>query len=123
MAKICDIIPTFLIPKILAINLPNSDCPDQYIWPHIASGGYSTKSGYRSLYDRQKGNDTASDSLVLIYKGFNFWKLVWTLDLTERIKVVIWKCLKDILSIWSGLAQHMPVSPLFAPFVSIRKKP
>lgn len=49
--KVHDIIPHFLIPRVLAINLPTTNQPDQYIWPYTYSGKYNIKSGHKSLYD------------------------------------------------------------------------
>lgn len=54
IAKIHDLIPETIIPKILAIQLPSCPTKDRWVWPHTPSGQYSTKSGYRALYDQNK---------------------------------------------------------------------
>lgn len=46
-------------------------------------------------------------------KGNNAWHLIWNLELLECIKVFIWKCLKGILSVRSGLHSRMSnISPV-----------
>lgn len=104
ITKISDIIPSFLIPKILAITLPEGSVPDCYVWPFTNSGQYNSKSGYRCLYDMRRRNNASADSSAWIYKDYNVWNMVWNLDLPERIKVFIWKCLKGILPTKKNLA-------------------
>lgn len=76
--------------------------------------GTNTNSIYTDLFATSRG--------ALITLPFHqhgsimvkmFGKLVWKLDLPERIKVFLWKCLKGILSVNSGLALHIHlISPL-----------
>lgn len=79
--RVTGIIPNFLVPSVLAIPLPITNCPDQLIWPFTNSGKYSTKSGYRSPYDMQRAGQSSAGSSVWFYKDNNVWNLVWNLDL------------------------------------------
>lgn len=89
MDKVYDLLPLFLAPKVLAISLLTFSCPDQYVWPYTFSGEYSTKSGYRSLYDQHRRSRLSSISSLWIHKRHNARNLVWNLGLLERVKVFI----------------------------------
>lgn len=109
-------IPRHLVQEVLAIPLPPGNCSDQLVWPFYQLGVYSTKSGYRSLYDLQRSTQPASNNSIWIHNGFNVWNLVWSLDVPEMIKIFLWKCLKGILPIRKNVASRLhhisPICPL-----------
>lgn len=61
------------------------------VWPHMTSGHYSTKSGYRCLYDRHRHCPPEQGSPPHLHKGIHIGKLVWNLDHPECTKVLIVK--------------------------------
>lgn len=88
--RVNELILNFLVSKVLAIPLSVDNCFDQLIWAFTNSGKYSSKLGYRSLYDQQRSPLSLNVSSVWLYNGYNVWNLVWNLDLPDHIKVFIW---------------------------------
>lgn len=61
------------------------------VWLFSHSRRYNTKSWYRAPYDEHRGSSASNSTAVWIHRGQNSQKLVWSLDLPERMKVFIWK--------------------------------
>lgn len=52
-------------------------------------------------------------SSLWVHSGHNVWSLIWNLDLPDRVKIFIWKCLRGILPVRHGLNTRMPnISPV-----------
>ncbi|KAG5548572.1 hypothetical protein RHGRI_014056 [Rhododendron griersonianum] len=119
MAKIRQLIPQAIIPRILAIQLPTAPCADVMVWPHTTSGHYSTKLGYRCFYDCHRQYPLEQGSPPHLHKGIHVWKSIWNLDLLKRTKVFIWKCVCGILAVKKGVYVRINQIPLTCPTVLI----
>lgn len=112
--KVQEIIPSVLVPKVLAIPFPNHSCSDQLIWPFTNPGSYSSKSGYRSLYDMHRLSDPFSIEFEWTHNGQKVLSLLWHLDIPEQIKIFLWKCLKGILPVRENVALRLHyISPIY----------
>lgn len=117
VTKIRDLFTEPIIQKILAIQLPTTSCNDKMVWPHAPSGHYSTKSGYRALYDHRKNSSADLGSQPHLQNGHHIWKTLWHLDLPEHLKVFLWKCARGILPVKVHLPSrlhHSAACPLRA---------
>lgn len=101
-------------PLLLWFWHPSTQYPLQgkLVWPHTPLGKYITKLGYRSLYDQQCNSSFGHPCL---HNGVHVWKALWSLNLPERIKVFLWKCAKDILSVKPQLSAHLHQIPPLCP--------
>lgn len=77
------------------------------MWPRTTTGKYNTKSGYRTLYDNKNIPGGEHHSQAHLYKGRYVWNSIWHLDLPERLKVFLWKCVRGILPVNLGLSSRL----------------
>ncbi|KAH9725592.1 putative reverse transcriptase/RNA-dependent DNA polymerase [Citrus sinensis] len=82
------------VVEIQQIPLPRRPRMDEVIW-HFdkkKKGQYSVKSGYQ-LALKIKNPDKPSCSS----KGLHHWNLLWTLQLSEKIKIFMWRATHNLL--------------------------
>lgn len=68
------------------IPLPNNPNKDQVLWHYDKKGDYSVKSGYQIAL-KLNFPDTPSSS----ENWGNQWKVIWTLNIPEKIKIFLWR--------------------------------
>lgn len=80
------------VEVIKSIPLSSSSPQDMLIWPFTPTGQYSVKSGYRFLHE-----GAALDQLTT--KESVFWKkkIVWGLEVPNKVKNFIWRPCKEAL--------------------------
>ncbi|KAH9717156.1 putative reverse transcriptase/RNA-dependent DNA polymerase [Citrus sinensis] len=79
--------------RIKRIILPSSPQLDQLIWHFDKHGNYSIKSGYQ-LSLRLKSPDLASSSDL----SKTHWKIIWSMEIPEKIKIFMWRAAQNMLS-------------------------
>lgn len=96
--------------------------PRIWVWPHTPSGQYSTKSGYRALYDQNKLSSSDPGRQPHLNNGVNLWKIQWHLDLPETSKFSFGSVQE--VSYQSNSISHLAYIrfPRPAPYVSWRTK-
>lgn len=81
---------------------------DSLFWPHEVDGWYSTKSGYKCLWEVtasvRKGPTTS------FVHSKECWKCIWRKKIPERVKHLIWRVKHDVVASRSNLAiKHIPI--------------
>ncbi|KAH1122939.1 hypothetical protein J1N35_006099 [Gossypium stocksii] len=90
--------------RIFSIPLVGCNVPDLLVWHHDAFGEYSVKNGYRSLITKLN-HFTANDNI----KNDNYKQLftsVWDLQISAKIKIHLWRLLKDYVPHFSNLVKR-----------------
>lgn len=62
---------------------------DKLKWTLTRNGEFSVKSLYAKLLN---------PSILVSHETKRFWKGLWSMDTSQRIKLFIWKCLQDALT-------------------------
>ncbi|KAL4273917.1 hypothetical protein GQ457_13G010390 [Hibiscus cannabinus] len=88
--------------NILRIPLPHRSIPDFRIWRGDRSGLYSVRSGYRWLISSELDvswdlNDVQDEWLS------RFFKSLWSLDLTPKIRISVWRLIQNYCPTFSNL--------------------
>ncbi|KAH9799959.1 reverse transcriptase domain-containing protein [Citrus sinensis] len=85
---------------ITSIPLPRRPKPDQIMWHYDKQGNYTVKSGYR-IAQQIKFQDSPSCSIT----DPSIWKAIWTCLLPEKIKIFMWRAVRNLLpsaeNLWS----------------------
>lgn len=93
---------------ILKIPLPNGQAGNEILWHFDKRGEFSVKSGYQ-LALKLKFPEASSNST----SSSNQWKILWALDLPEKIKIFMWRALKDLLpsaeNLWKRKVLQEPI--------------
>lgn len=80
---------------ILSIYLPLANCPDRWIWTPESKGTFSVKSSYHFISHATLGFPSSFSPLD--------WKSLWRLQIHSRLKLLLWKCMWNILPTQSRL--------------------
>ncbi|XP_024043202.1 uncharacterized protein LOC127899387 [Citrus sinensis] len=77
---------------ILSIPLPRRQSEDEVIWHYDKRGKYIVKSGYQvALKLKFPNSPTCSNS------SSSNWNIIWKLTLPAKIKIFIWRAVKNLL--------------------------
>ncbi|XP_026419793.1 uncharacterized protein LOC113315751 [Papaver somniferum] len=76
---------------------------DKLIWMPAKDGNFSVKSTYNMLSHGQ--NDTQVNGIPVLTST---WKALWNCKLAHRIKLFIWKCIRDIIQTRSRISIYNP---------------
>lgn len=80
------------IETILKIPLPKEQSENKVMWHFDKREEYSVKSGYQLALKMKFPNEAStSDS------SSKQWKVLWSLDLPEKIKIFMWRAAKNLL--------------------------
>ena len=78
------------VKVIKSIPLSSTSQPNAIVWPFTPSGRYSVQSGYRLLQDSSDAQQTpANDS--------DFWKNLWGMEVSSKVKNFVWRACKEAL--------------------------
>ena len=81
---------------IIRLIIPSSSRPlDRLVWLPEPSGKYSTKSGYRKLFE---------DKAILTPDSFNWMSNVWKLHYPPKLHHFLWRALNNALPVGTLLA-------------------
>ncbi|KAH9696063.1 putative reverse transcriptase/RNA-dependent DNA polymerase [Citrus sinensis] len=98
------------IEAILQIPLPRTKKEDEVLWHYDKRGEYSVKSGYQIAF-RLKFQDMTSSSGSCSRQ----WNVLWSLELPEKIKIFMWRAIKNILptteNLWKRKCLPEPTCP------------
>ncbi|KAH9679641.1 putative reverse transcriptase/RNA-dependent DNA polymerase [Citrus sinensis] len=83
---------------IVRIQLPKTPKPDQYLWHYDKYGQYSVKSGYQIALKLKCPNSPCSSDSSL-----SQWNVIWAAELPEKIKIFMWRAVKNLLPTASNL--------------------
>ncbi|XP_026406880.1 uncharacterized protein LOC113302224 [Papaver somniferum] len=77
---------------ILNMRIPRCS-KDKLVWTLTKNGFFTVKSAYYALYNQKfhQGVSMAQASQN------SFWKKIWSINAIPRIKLFVWKCVRDIL--------------------------
>ncbi|KAA3486382.1 Ribonuclease H-like superfamily protein [Gossypium australe] len=108
---ICKIVDGEQASRILNIPIVGSSILEMLVWRHDASGEYSVKSGYQTLLSKKTqltdGNLNANDNYKFLYKT------LWDLQLPSKIKIHMWRLLKDYVPHFLNLAKRKLRADIF----------
>ncbi|KAL8127779.1 hypothetical protein AgCh_014632 [Apium graveolens] len=83
---------------ILAVPIPRREVMDRVAWTDSPDGIYSAKSGYRFWYNLKFETNAVPQSVG--------WKKVWHLRIPNKIKVFIWKFLRNVVPTRKRLSER-----------------
>ncbi|KAL8148945.1 hypothetical protein AgCh_006084 [Apium graveolens] len=83
---------------ILAVPIPQREVMDRVAWIDSPNGIYSAKSGYRFWYNLKFRTNAVPQSVG--------WKKVWHLRIPNKIKVFIWKFLRNVVPTRKRLSER-----------------
>ncbi|KAH9709496.1 putative reverse transcriptase/RNA-dependent DNA polymerase [Citrus sinensis] len=96
------------IEAILKILLPSGKEEDEVLWHFDKKGEYSVKSGYQLALNQNFPNEPESSN-----SSSRLWKIPWMLDLPEKVKIFMWRALKNILptaeNLWKRRSLQEPI--------------
>nr|POF25282.1 putative ribonuclease h protein [Quercus suber] len=81
---------------IKAIPLSFSNERDMIFWPRSRDGVYSVKSGYKMLMELDNVIETAT-SVSSIDELKSMWNAIWSLQVPNRIRILVWQAGNDSL--------------------------
>ncbi|XP_026399043.1 uncharacterized protein LOC113294886 [Papaver somniferum] len=90
-----------VVNKIVRIQLSVTE-EDVIKWMPSKDGNFTVKSAYNKLMEPRIQNQIA---ISVVPQGI--WKSLWKMKLPHRVKLFIWKCLKDIVPTRVCLSQDM----------------
>ncbi|CAN0843360.1 hypothetical protein LINGRAHAP2_LOCUS3840 [Linum grandiflorum] len=82
------------VQHILSIPLPRTLIPEQLIWPFSPFGSYTVHSGYLFAAPSFIQEPYAYPNTLLNSED---WSALWALDFIPKLKIFLWKALRDIL--------------------------
>ena len=93
----------FEAEKIKAIPLSKTQLHDTLIWPHIPSGEYIVKSGYKFLQNEYQSQQPGTSNLAA---SKTLWQAVWNLNVPSKVKNLMWRACRDSLPTKSNLVRR-----------------
>ena len=93
----------FEASTIKSIPLCQSLQEDVLIWPFNPGGVYSVKSGYRFLQDSSLARQPSSSTPNPLQQ---LWKKLWSLDVLNKVKHLLWRACKDSLPTKANLMRR-----------------
>ena len=90
------------VSLIKSIPLCTTSVADTLIWPFNASGTYTVKSGYKFLAKEKLHNQF----LAHLDHNSDLWKLIWGLDVPNKIKNFIWRSSRDAIPVKKNLKRR-----------------
>jgi hypothetical protein len=76
---------------------------DQLMWPHTKDGEYSVKSGYNLLC---QWNNAMLPSSAHLNNQDKAWKILWSLNIIPRHKVLLWRIIQGAVPVRSELSKR-----------------
>ena len=76
--------------------------PDKLTWPFNASGLYTVKSGYKFLASEEFNNWSPRHS----DRNSELWKLIWGLDVPNKVQNFVWRSGKDAIPVKANLKRR-----------------
>ena len=104
LAGIFALVEAALIQKI---PLSLITVEDKLIWPHVPSGMYLVKSGYRFLAKEKSGSRDTSQAQT---DSPNVWRRIWGLSVPNKVKNFLWQACKEALPVKSNLVRRKVLS-------------
>ena len=96
------------IEVILKIMLPSGNKEDEVLWNFDKKKEYSVKSCYQLALKQNFLNEPKSSD-----SNSSHWKIPWMLDLLEKVKIFMWRALKNILptaeNLWKRKSLQEPI--------------
>nr|XP_023884545.1 uncharacterized protein LOC111996780 [Quercus suber] len=91
------------VDLILKIPLSPTNVEDKLIWPHVPTGVYSVKSGYRFLAEDKPGLLPTQFSHG---EATNIWRSIWRLSVPNKVKNFLWRACKEALPVKKNLVRR-----------------
>ena len=87
---------------IKSIPLWPTPVADKLTWPFNASGSYTVKSGYKFLVSEGLNNWSPRHS----DRNSELWKLIWGLEVPNKVKNFVWRSGKDAILVKANLKRR-----------------
>lgn len=85
------------------IPLARSPIKDSLFWPFMANGQYNCKSGYKFLKKLEAGSE--EDTQLDLDR--NLWKSIWSLEVPNKYKNMVWQACKNSLPTKLNLTRNI----------------
>ena len=99
---ICGLFNTQEVCLIKSIPLWPTPVPDKLTWPFNASSLYTVKSGYKFLASEKLNNWSPRH----LDRNSELWKLIWGLDVPNKVKNFVWRSGKDAIPVKANLKRR-----------------
>ena len=84
------------------IPLPRSQIEDVLYWPFTVDGQYNCKSGYKFLKDLEENSEVST----LLEVDKKVWKCIWSLEVPNKYKNMLWRACKNSLPTKQNLVRR-----------------
>lgn len=111
--KVRDLIDHSFVLQVLQTPMRWTDGEDSLIWPHTKTGEYSVKSGYHIIRRMKQPEDSTASSSSRIDK--RVWKVIWQINILQKIKIFLWKAVQNIIPVRENLAKRRVVNSGLCP--------
>ncbi|RYR21959.1 hypothetical protein Ahy_B03g067250 [Arachis hypogaea] len=96
---------TELILKTL-ISLINKR--NHFGWPYRSDGQYSVRTGYHFAKEEKDAREERNLSKASTNQNLRkVWKMLWKLPVPQKVKLLLWKAMQEILLLNANLYQRM----------------
>ena len=84
------------------IPLPRSQIEDVLYWPFTVDGQYNCKSGYKFLKHLEENSEVST----LLEVDKKVWKCIWSLEVPNKYKNMLWRACKNSLPTKQNLVRR-----------------
>lgn len=94
------------VTPILSIPLSRNGCRDKLVWHHSENGTYTVISGYKVTFGLMENGALGRKmrgSPSLKTKLNQVWNKIWSLEVPNKMKFLVWKFCNNVLAVRRNL--------------------